>query len=69
MTVNMKSDGFGLDDLRAVAKVAGLKRGLGDAILEQVTAAVRGWEGFATLDGVPELWARRVGANHRILID
>lgn len=69
MTVNMKSDGFGLDDLRAVAKVAGLKRGLGDAILEQVTAAVRGWEGFATLDGVPESWARRVGANHRILID
>lgn len=58
-----------LDELRAVAKVAGLKRGLGDAILEQVADAVRGWEGFATMDGVPESWARRVGANHRVLID
>ena len=49
--------------------MAGLRRGLGDAIVDQVIAAVRRWEGFATLDGVSESCARRVGANHRLLLD
>lgn len=68
MTVNLKSEGVGMDDLRAVAKVAGLKRGRGDAIVDQVVAAVRRWETFATMDGVPESWARRIRGNHRILL-
>lgn len=68
MTVNLKSEGIGMDDLRAVAKVAGLKRGRGDAIVAQVVAAVRRWETFAAMDGVPESWARRIRGNHRILL-
>lgn len=68
MTINMKSDGFGISDFKACAKVAGLKRGQAEDILEQVTAAVRKWPEFAEADDVTPAKAKRIQQSHRLLI-
>lgn len=68
MTLNLKSDGFELSDFKACAKVVGLKRGQAEAILEQVTAAVRRWPEFADADDVDAAKARRIQQSHRLLI-
>lgn len=68
MTINMKSDGFGLSDFKACAKVAGLKRGQAEDILEQVTAAVRTWPEFAEADDVTPAKAKRIQHSHRLVI-
>jgi serine/threonine-protein kinase HipA len=47
MTLNNKRDGFTLADFRAAEKVAGMKRGRGAAIVEEVVLAVRRWPEFA----------------------
>lgn len=47
MTVNGKRDDFTLDDLKACAKAAGMKRGRDKAILNEVVEAVERWPDFA----------------------
>ena len=44
-------------DLRDVARAAGLKRGRADAILAEVSDAVAGWRAIAEEDGVDEAMA------------
>lgn len=66
MTVNGKRDGFTLDDLRAVARGASMKRGRAGAIYDQVRVAVLRWMDFAEAAGVDERRARQVQSVLRL---
>lgn len=52
MTINGKRDDFTREDFRAVAQVAGMKRGGDEAILGEVMAAVKEWPRHARTAGV-----------------
>jgi serine/threonine-protein kinase HipA len=52
MTINGKAEGFELEDFRACARVAGLKRGRAETILDEVTSVVAGWKRYAEQAGV-----------------
>jgi serine/threonine-protein kinase HipA len=52
MTIHGKTDNFTLEDFKAVAQVAGLKRGRSEAILAKVLDAVTGWPRYAKTAGV-----------------
>ncbi len=52
MTVNGKQEGFTLEDFRACAATAGLKRGRSEAILDEVRTAVTRWPEYAERAGV-----------------
>jgi serine/threonine-protein kinase HipA len=52
MTIHGKTDNFTLEDFKAVAQVAGLKRGRSEAILAKVLDAVKGWPRYAKTAGV-----------------
>jgi len=47
MTINGKQDAFTLDDFRACAAIAGLKRGRADRILDELRAVVVRWPLYA----------------------
>jgi len=66
MSVNGKRDRFSVSDLRAVAAVAGLKRGRAEAILAEVSGVVAGWREIAEEVGVDELMAEQIAASHRL---
>lgn len=56
MSANGKRDHFTMDDFRAVARVAAMKRGRAEAIVAEVGAAVERWQDFADQAGVtPDL--------------
>jgi serine/threonine-protein kinase HipA len=52
MTIAGKQDGFTLEDFRACAATAGLKRGRAETILDEVRAAVARWPEYADEAGV-----------------
>ncbi|HEY2464225.1 MAG TPA: type II toxin-antitoxin system HipA family toxin [Steroidobacteraceae bacterium] len=52
MTINGKTDDFRREDFKAVAQVAGLKRGRSEAILTQVMGTVKEWPRYAKTAGV-----------------
>jgi serine/threonine-protein kinase HipA len=66
MSVNGKRDGFTVADLDQVASVAGLKRGAGRRILDEVTAAVERWPEFAATAKIPEETVERISATLRL---
>ena len=66
MSVNGKGDGFTVDDLRAVADVAAMKRGRAEAILAEVVDAVRQWPALAEEHGVAGGWVAAVAGSHRL---
>jgi serine/threonine-protein kinase HipA len=66
MSINGKRDGFTLTDLRAVAEVAGLKRGAAERILVEVSAVVAGWREIAEEVGVAEDIAEQIARSHRL---
>lgn len=66
MTVNGKRDGFTRRDLAACAQVGILKKTRSEAMLEEVSAAVRRWEEFAAAAKVPGEMARAIGKTHRL---
>jgi serine/threonine-protein kinase HipA len=66
MTMNQKREGFDLDDFRACANVAAMKRGRAERIVEEVTAAVARWPEVAGEVGVPEREAAVIGSTHRL---
>lgn len=68
MSLNGKRDGFVLDDLRAVASTAAMKRGRAEALVAEVTDAVRRWPEHAAEAGVPADTAARIAATHRLAI-
>ena len=69
MTVNGKREDFGIEDLRAVAEVAGLKRGATEAMLAEVCAAVRRWPEIATEAGVDAAWRAQIASQLRLELD
>lgn len=60
MTMNGKRDNFTLEDFRACARTASMKRGRAETILAEVQEAVAGWRGFAEQAGVPEAVLERI---------
>ncbi len=68
MTINGKRDDFLRADMRAAGRSAGLKQGRADALLGEVTAAVRRWPEFAGKAGVPGDVAERIRKAHRLAL-
>lgn len=68
MTINGRRDDFTRDDLRAVARFAGLKRGRGDVILREVTEVVADWPRIADEVGVEEATRDAARATHRLAL-
>jgi len=68
MSLNGKRDGFTVADLRAVAAVAGLKRGRAEAILAEVGEVVAGWRDVAADVGVDEQMVEQIAGSHRLTL-
>jgi len=66
MTINGKRDDFSVDDLRAAARTAGLKRGRAEEILAEVTEAVEAWPELAAEVGLEDDRIERIRRAHRI---
>jgi len=66
MSLNGKRDHFTLEDLRACANSALMKRGRAEAIYEEVRSAVLRWPEFAGEAKVPERWAEEIRRGHRV---
>ncbi len=65
MSLNGKRDNFTLEDFKACAKSASMKRGRAHEILHRVQNAVLHWQEFAEEAGVPDDDADRVAKAHR----
>jgi serine/threonine-protein kinase HipA len=65
MTVNGKRDLFLVDDLRACAETANMKRGRADEILYDVREAARRWSEFAQDAGVENGWEMQIARSMR----
>jgi serine/threonine-protein kinase HipA len=66
MTLNGKRDGFTMEDFRACAKSALMKRGRAEAIVEEVQASVKSWPDFAAKAQVSETWRYQIQQSHRL---
>lgn len=64
MSLNGKRDNFELDDFKACAKNASMKRSRAEEILQQVQNAVLKWKDFAKEAGVPDDVADRIAKAH-----
>ncbi len=67
MSINGKRDGFDLEDLLALGRLAGLKRPRALAVIEEVDASVGDWQSFANEAGVDANVTQRIGNAHRRL--
>ena len=65
MSLNGKRDKFDLEDFKACAKNASMKRGRAEEILQQVQSAVLKWKDFAKQAGVPDDTAGRIEQAQR----
>ena len=52
MTLNGKQDNFTLDDFKACAKSASMKKGRAESIIEEVRRVIKGWRDYADAAGV-----------------
>ena len=68
MSINGRREDFTVADLRAVAAVAGLKRGRAEAILAEVSDVVAGWRGVAEEVGVDEPMVEQIARSHRLTL-
>ncbi len=66
MSVAGKRDGFTIDDLRAVARVASMKRGRAETIAREVVAAVSRWREFGAQADVEAVQVDRIARTHRL---
>lgn len=66
MTLNGRRDGFARADFRACARVARLKRGQADALLDATIETVRRWPEFAAQAGLDEARTAAIAATHRL---
>jgi serine/threonine-protein kinase HipA len=60
MTLNGKRDDFTLDDFRACARTASMKRGRAEAIVGEVRGVVSRWRDYAEDAGVSAVWADKI---------
>ncbi|MEX2451278.1 MAG: type II toxin-antitoxin system HipA family toxin [Rhodospirillales bacterium] len=65
MSLNGKRDNFDLEDFKACARTASLKRGRAEEILSDVRNAVLKWSGFAEDAGVANDAAGKIANAHR----
>ena len=63
MSINGKRDGFSVADLRAVAAVAGLRRGRAEAILAEVAGVVAAGARSPQRSGSTSRWPSRSAAR------
>jgi serine/threonine-protein kinase HipA len=66
MTLNGKRDDFTMDDFRACAKSASMKRGRAEAIVGEVQEVVSRWDAYAGEAGVPPSWRDRIRNAFRL---
>ena len=66
MTMNGKRDGFTLADFRAFAKIALMKRGRAETIVDEVRTAVKRWPEFAEQANVMKEWRNQIQHNLRL---
>ncbi len=64
MTLNGRREGFSLEDFRACARAASMKRGRAESILAEVRDAVARWRTFADAVGVDEPRAEQIASTH-----
>lgn len=69
MTINGKSDEFTQQDLKAVAQVAGLKRGRSEAILAEVLNTVKEWPRYAQAAAVLAPQGDQIARTLRLKFD
>lgn len=67
MSLNGKRDGFTMDEFKAVAETASMKRGRAETIVHEVTEAVKQWCEFASQAGVFENQMKQIAAVHRLI--
>jgi serine/threonine-protein kinase HipA len=67
MSMNGKRDHFVRQDFRECAKLALLKRGQADAILDEVILSVSTWEEIANRLNIPDAWVIKIKQAHRLL--
>jgi serine/threonine-protein kinase HipA len=68
MSINGKRDGFTIEDFRACAKSAMMKRGRAETIVGEVRAAVSNWQAYAQRAGVAGEWMEQVQGNLRLAL-
>jgi serine/threonine-protein kinase HipA len=68
MSINAKRDNFTVADLRAVARLGGLKQGSAETVLAEVSDAVSGWRKIAAENGVSDAIAERIADSHRLVL-
>lgn len=66
MSMNGKRDHFTMEDFRACAKSALLKRGRAESVVAEVTAVVERWPEFAGRARISEAWREQIGRAHRL---
>ena len=66
MTMNGKRDNFAMDDFRACAKAASMKKGRAETIVKEVRQTVSRWREYADDAGVPPAWRDQIQANLRL---
>jgi serine/threonine-protein kinase HipA len=66
MTINGKADDFAREDFKAVAQVAGLKRGKSDAITAEVIDTVKNWPRYAKKAGVLDSQREEIARTLRL---
>jgi serine/threonine-protein kinase HipA len=66
MSINGKRDSFTIEDFRACAKSAMMKRGRAEKILEEVRAVVARWRDFAEQAKVSASWIEQIQSNLRL---
>jgi serine/threonine-protein kinase HipA len=66
MTMNGKRDSFELDDFRACARSASMKRGRVEQIIDEVRTSVSQWKKYAELAGVTRIQRDQIQATLRL---
>ena len=66
MTLNGKRDDFIMDDFKACAKTASMKRGRAEAIVREVQEVLSRWKEYAEEAGVPASMRDQIGRSLRL---
>lgn len=66
MTLNQKRDNFTREDFRQCSKSASMKKGCGDAILDEICSSVRQWPDFAQKAQVAQSITQKIARAHRL---
>jgi serine/threonine-protein kinase HipA len=66
MSINGKRDKFSIDDFKAVAKTASMKRGLSEKIIDEVKQAVSNWKEYANDASVEPIQRDQIQQKFRL---